>query len=65
MERQAPPRHPVVIDLMRKLALAAAEDRLRVWAEGATTLVGFACNGLMRRPDANDALRCPANEQIC
>ena len=56
MESDTPPRHPVVVDCMRKLALAAPEQRLRLWAECATTLAGFAANGLMRRPDASDAL---------
>ena len=52
----APRRHPVVIDYMRKLALAPPEDRLRLWATCATTLAGFACNGLIARADASDAL---------
>ena len=56
MEPDQPRRHPVVIDSMRTLALAPAEDRLRLWAECAVTLAGFAANGLMRRADATDAL---------
>jgi hypothetical protein len=54
--RDAPASHPVVIACMRDLALASPDDRLRVFAECAVTLSGFASCGLMRRPDASDAL---------
>jgi hypothetical protein len=55
-ERDAPARHPVIIECMRDLALASPDDRLRVFAECAVTLAGFASSGLMKRPDATDAL---------
>lgn len=56
MEPDEPARHPVIIDCLRRLALAPMHDRLRVWAECAVTLAGFAVNGLIKRPEANDAL---------
>ena len=49
-------RHPVIIDCWRKLALAPIDDRLRVFAENANMLAGFAAACLIKRPDASDAL---------
>ena len=54
--RDEAPRHPVIIDCWRKLALAPIDDRLRVFAENVNTLAGFAAAGLIKRPDASDAL---------